>query len=132
MSEYRQVGSIALYDAGVIIKDNDYEHPFHDFGFGTYEIFGHDLHKIFEALGFETFQIGVHPNRTRLQHETFEMFGPKVSIYGDDFSKEGKVAKVEVKIDGPQMLSVKITENWGGEIFEREITYCGRFSIYWI
>lgn len=136
MQTYRRVRSIALYDAGTIIANNFktvrvYEHPFHhEDSLGCIRIEGDHIEALAEAFGIKTLPIKWGDKRILLRDREFEI-GKKADIYGSDSSDV--VKDLFARIDGPQMLSIRIIEKWEGESAEvtREISYCGRFSIEW-
>lgn len=126
MSDYRNASAIALYDAQVMIELTDYNHPFHEFRFGTIKIDGFDLSRLAQAFGLELEMV----NKRHPSDVDFDLFEPKVYVYGSDYNA-CEIVKIEVRIDGPQMLSLKIHEQWSEDLVIREISYCGKYSIEW-
>lgn len=126
MSDYRNASAIALYDAQVMIELTDYNHPFHEFRFGTIKIDGFDLNRLAQAFGYRLDRVG---NKSG-EDVDFDLLEPDIYNYGSDYPN-CEIIRIEAKIDGPQMLSLKIHEQWSEDLVIREISYCGKYSIEW-
>lgn len=127
MNDYRKAKAVALYDSQVLITIGHEDHMFHEFTFGELKISGFYLDKLTQVLGIETFLV----EKRHISDVDFEILEPKVYNYGVDF-ENCQIAALEIKIEDYQSLSIKITEEWPNEVYIREISYCGKYSIEWL
>lgn len=134
MDVFKKVQSIALYDAGVLFQNVDCEDVLHgmDSGLGAWEIFGGDIADLARAFDIPFHTVGSGKSARHLGDMDFGL-RRAYSLYGEEFGDSGKILDIEARIDGPQMLSIRVLEKWNEYEHQtaRDFSYHGRFSVEW-
>ncbi|RJQ60079.1 MAG: hypothetical protein C4517_11505 [Stygiobacter sp.] len=130
MQEFEKVESIALYDAGILIKNVftkdkqtfEYEHPFHTFDYGAYDIEGIDLQKLGTVFGLNV--------SNKIEAMKLPIFKSLKTL--DDFLLDNhKIIDVAAKVDNSQLLAIRITTILKKKKKLISLTYCGKYSVIW-
>jgi len=138
MNEYRQARSVALYDAGVTIMNLTAPQQVEGEGYplatgtppGSFRIPENE----FAALKaeFKTKQVAIPMGRRQGGSLSFHK---TLSSYNESLDEEARVKNLLIRVDGPQLLSLQIVEEYrhagGKHAKTKEITYCGFFTVEW-
>jgi hypothetical protein len=134
MDLFKKVRSIALYDAGVLLQNVDCEDIMHgmDNGFGAWTMLGQDIADIARVFAIPFGSVGSGKGIRHLADMEFKVYR-EYHLYGGDFGNSGKILDIEARIDGPQMLDIRVLEKWAEDEHQmaREFSYHGRFSVEW-
>jgi hypothetical protein len=133
MKNYRQANSVALYNACLTIsntKDNDSYPLASGESPGSFKIPGSDISNLKSEM---TKRKRSFPS-SRRQGGAIHL-KKSLASYNATLDDDTKVKKILIRIDAPQLLSIKIIEEHrkNGEVnnITNEVTYCGFFSIEW-
>jgi hypothetical protein len=101
-------------------------------GLGAWEISGLDIADLARAFDVPFHAIGSGRRAVHVADKEFKL-RRAYSLYGEDYSNFGEVLDILARIDGPQMLSIRVIEKWKEEDTQshRSFSYHGRFSIEW-
>ena len=137
MNEYRQARSAALYDAGVTItnpalrkREEEEEYPLAT-GTppGSFRIPEGELNAL--KSEFKTKQVAMPMGRRQGGGLSFHK---ELSSYNETLGEESRVKDLLIRVDGPQLLSIRVVEEHpeqGRHTETREISYCGFFAVEW-
>ena len=134
-SSYRKAFSVELYDAGVIVRssDNDAAGLVGGYDLNGFVVSGANLGNLASLFGIETYPVYTEGARPRLK-ENSEL-GLTIARQTENYLDEAgwHIDSILARVDGPQMLSLKIHATWtkNKEEVIRQHTYCGAFSVEW-
>ena len=135
MNEYRQARSIALYDAGVTITNSTRQGGEEDEGYplatgmppGSFRVPENDLSAL--KSEFKTKQAALPIGRRQGGSLHFQKV---LFSYNESLGEKARVKELLIRVDGPQLLSLRLVEEHSEEGRQtKEITYCGFFAVEW-
>ena len=137
MNEYRQARSAALYDAGVTITNLSLQKREEEEGYplatgtppGSFRIPDSELNALKNE--FKSKQVAMPMGRRQGGGLSFYK---ALSSYNEVLGEESQVKDLLIRVDGPQLLSIRIVEEHpeeGRHTETREISYCGFFAVEW-
>jgi hypothetical protein len=138
MNEYRQARSVALYDAGITITSFAVQDGKENEGYplaagtppGSFCVPESDISSL--KSEFRTGKQFSLPTGRR-QGGGFS-FHKTLSSYNETLGEDARVKNLLIRVDGPQLLSIRIVEEHaeeGKHTETKEISYCGFFAIEW-